>query len=183
MAENTLRQSETCASWDWGTWGCRRPRCWRLTAWTCSESTSTRSESMPSTRGTSPISEPGLARSAVAVAVASGKLRAGYQPEAADAFIVAVPTPIDSGHSPDLSALHGALESLAPQLRAGDSGCRRVHLAGRLHRGRERPPGRAPHRPVVPSRPGRRQRRSRGLLPGAACCRATPSPSWSRMTG
>lgn len=69
--------------------------------------------------GEAPISELGLDE-VVAGAVGSGKLRAGYEPEAADAYIVAVPTPIDSGHSPDLSALHSALESLAPQLRAGD---------------------------------------------------------------
>ena len=69
--------------------------------------------------GESPISEPGLAE-LVAGAVASGKLRAGREPEAAGAFIIAVPTPIDSDHSPDLSALHGAVESLARHLRAGD---------------------------------------------------------------
>ena len=69
--------------------------------------------------GESPISEPGLAE-AVAVAVASGRLRAGREPEAAGAFIIAVPTPIDSDRNPDLSALHAAVESLAPQLRAGD---------------------------------------------------------------
>lgn len=68
--------------------------------------------------GTSPIGEPGLAE-AVAVAVASGRLRAGREPEAAGAFIIAVPTPIDSDRSPDLSALHGAVEGLAPQLRVG----------------------------------------------------------------
>ena len=69
--------------------------------------------------GVSPISEPGL-DVAVADAVGSGRLRAGCEPEAADAFIVAVPTPIDSDHSPDLSALYSAVESLAPRLRAGD---------------------------------------------------------------
>lgn len=69
--------------------------------------------------GESPIREPGLAE-AVAGAVASGRLRAGRKPEAAGAFIIAVPTPIDSDHSPDLTALHGAVESLARHLRAGD---------------------------------------------------------------
>ena len=68
-------------------------------------------------RGVSPIEEPGLDR-AVADAVAAGRLRAGLEPEAADAFIVAVPTPIRPDHSPDLSALNGAVESLAPRLRA-----------------------------------------------------------------
>ena len=69
--------------------------------------------------GESPISEPGLDR-AVARAVASGRLRAGREPEVAGAYIIAVPTPIDSDHSPDLSALHNAVESLASLLRPGD---------------------------------------------------------------
>ena len=69
--------------------------------------------------GVLPISEPGLDK-AVAEAVAAGRLRAGREPEAADAFIVAVPTPIGSDHSPDLGALHSAVDSLAPRLRAQD---------------------------------------------------------------
>ena len=69
--------------------------------------------------GVSPISEPGL-DVAVDEAVASGRLRAGREPEAADAFIVAVPTPVGSDHSPDLGALHDAVEGLASRLRAGD---------------------------------------------------------------
>ena len=66
--------------------------------------------------GKSPISEPGLDR-AVAAAVASGKLQAEPEPEAADAFIIAVPTPIRPDHSPDLRILHGAVDRLAPLLR------------------------------------------------------------------
>ncbi len=69
--------------------------------------------------GKSPIREPGL-DAAVADAVALGRLRAGSEPAPAGAFIIAVPTPVDSDHSPDLSALHGAVESLARHLRAGD---------------------------------------------------------------
>lgn len=69
--------------------------------------------------GTSPISEPGLDR-LVAEAVTSGKLRAEPEPEAADAFIVAVPTPIRPDHSPDLRILHGAVDGLAPLLRPRD---------------------------------------------------------------
>ena len=69
--------------------------------------------------GTSPISEPGLER-LVADAVASGRLRARLEPEAADAFIVAVPTPIKPDHSPDLRILHGAVDGLAPLLRSRD---------------------------------------------------------------
>ncbi len=69
--------------------------------------------------GVSPISEPGLDR-AVADAVASGRLRAGLEPEAADAYIIAVPTPIGSDHSPDLGALYDAVDSLALRLRVQD---------------------------------------------------------------
>ena len=69
--------------------------------------------------GASPISEPGLDR-LVAEAVTSGKLRARLEPEAADAFIVAVPTPIRPDHSPDLRILHGAVDGLAPLLRPRD---------------------------------------------------------------
>ena len=69
--------------------------------------------------GVSPISEPGLDR-AVADAVASGRLRAGLEPGAADAYIIAVPTPIGSDHSPDLGALYDAVDSLAPRLRVQD---------------------------------------------------------------
>lgn len=69
--------------------------------------------------GASPISEPGLDR-IVADAVASGRLRARVEPDAADAFIVAVPTPIRPDHSPDLGILYGAVDRLAPLLRPQD---------------------------------------------------------------
>ena len=69
--------------------------------------------------GASPISEPGLDR-AVADAVASGRLRAELEPEAAGAFIVAVPTPIKPDHTPDLRTLFGAIDGLAPLLRPQD---------------------------------------------------------------
>ena len=69
--------------------------------------------------GVSPIGEPGLDR-AVADAVASGRLWAGLEPEAADAYIIAVPTPIGSDHSPDLGALYDAVDSVALRLRVQD---------------------------------------------------------------
>ena len=53
-------------------------------------------------------------------AVATGKLRAATEPEPADAFIVAVPTPFTEDRKPDLSYLDAAAESLAPVLRAGN---------------------------------------------------------------
>lgn len=56
----------------------------------------------------------------VAGAVATGKLSAATRPEAADAFIIAVPTPLTGKHKPDLSHLKAAAEKLAPVLKAGD---------------------------------------------------------------
>ena len=56
----------------------------------------------------------------VAGAVATGKLAAAMRPEPADAFIVAVPTPLTGEHKPDLSHLKAAAEELAPVLKAGD---------------------------------------------------------------
>ncbi len=53
-------------------------------------------------------------------AVASGKLRAVTVPEPADAFIIAVPTPVTEDHQADISAIEAALTSIAPALRRGD---------------------------------------------------------------
>jgi UDP-N-acetyl-D-mannosaminuronic acid dehydrogenase len=53
-------------------------------------------------------------------AVASGNLKATTQPEAADAFILAVPTPFKSGNKPDLSYLEQAVQALAPVLKKGN---------------------------------------------------------------
>ena len=69
--------------------------------------------------GASPITEPGLDR-AVVDAVASERLRAELEPQAADAFILAVPTPIRPDHSPDLRILYGAVDRLAPLLKSQD---------------------------------------------------------------
>lgn len=69
--------------------------------------------------GTCPIDEPGLDL-AVARAVKSGMLTAKDYPVAADAFIVAVPTPLGKEHAPDLSHVHAAVRSLAPVLQPGN---------------------------------------------------------------
>ena len=53
-------------------------------------------------------------------AVSGGTLRAGLQPEEADAYIIAVPTPFADGHKPDLGYLMAAAESLAAVLKKGD---------------------------------------------------------------
>jgi UDP-N-acetyl-D-mannosaminuronic acid dehydrogenase len=53
-------------------------------------------------------------------AVATGKLRAAGKPEAADAFIVAVPTPFTEDRRPDLSYVDAAADAIAPVLKKGD---------------------------------------------------------------
>ena len=53
-------------------------------------------------------------------AVQAGKLRAATTPEAADAFIIAVPTPFKGIHTPDLSYIEQAAASIAPALKKGD---------------------------------------------------------------
>lgn len=56
----------------------------------------------------------------VHVAVTEGWLRATTQPEAADAFLIAVPTPFKDNHQPDLSYIEAAAKSIAPILRKGN---------------------------------------------------------------
>lgn len=50
-------------------------------------------------------------------AVADGWLRATTKPEAADAFLIAVPTPFKDGHQPDLSYIESAAKAIAPVLK------------------------------------------------------------------
>ena len=69
--------------------------------------------------GVAPFDEPGL-DTLVADAVASGALSARARPAPADAFIIAVPTPINDDRSPDLSYVRVAIDSLAPELRKGN---------------------------------------------------------------
>ena len=53
-------------------------------------------------------------------AVDAGFLRAVTQPEAADAFLIAVPTPFKGDHLPDMRFVESAARSLAPVLKKGD---------------------------------------------------------------
>ncbi|MEK8031850.1 UDP-N-acetyl-D-mannosamine dehydrogenase [Ideonella sp. DXS29W] len=53
-------------------------------------------------------------------AVTQGFLRATIRPEAADAFLIAVPTPFKGEHEPDVSFVKSAAESIAPVLRPGN---------------------------------------------------------------
>ncbi|MFZ2726066.1 MAG: UDP-N-acetyl-D-mannosamine dehydrogenase [Methylococcaceae bacterium] len=56
----------------------------------------------------------------VHAAVVEGFLRATTKPEAADAFLIAVPTPFKGNHEPDVSYVQAAAESIAPVLKTGD---------------------------------------------------------------
>lgn len=69
--------------------------------------------------GEAPFTEPELSV-AISGAVSLGRLRANTQPEAADAFILAVPTPFMPDKTADLSYIRSATESVAPFLKRGD---------------------------------------------------------------
>jgi len=70
-------------------------------------------------RGEIHITEPEL-DIVVRAAVTEGYLRATTQPEEADAFLIAVPTPFKGDHEPDLSYIESASRSIAPVLKKGD---------------------------------------------------------------
>ena len=74
-------------------------------------------------RGDIHIVEPGL-DDLVRRCVEEQKLRATYEPEPADAFLIAVPTPFKTGKSltpePDLSYIASACEAIAPVLQKGN---------------------------------------------------------------
>jgi UDP-N-acetyl-D-mannosaminuronic acid dehydrogenase len=60
----------------------------------------------------------------VHAAVKEGYLRAKTQPEPAEAFLIAVPTPFKHGqageHEPDMGYIESAIKSIAPVLKRGD---------------------------------------------------------------
>lgn len=70
-------------------------------------------------RGQIHIVEPDLDM-VVHAAVTEGYLRATTQPEQADAFLIAVPTPFKNNHEPDLTYIESASKSIAPVLKKGD---------------------------------------------------------------
>ena len=70
-------------------------------------------------RGEVHIVEPDLDIIVKAV-VTTGKLRATLQAEAADAFMIAVPTPFKEQHQPDLGFIRQAAETIAPVLEKGN---------------------------------------------------------------
>lgn len=56
----------------------------------------------------------------VHAAVTQGYLRATRQPETADVFIIAVPTPFKNNNEPDLRFIECACKSIAPVIKTGD---------------------------------------------------------------
>ncbi|MEA5446319.1 UDP-N-acetyl-D-mannosamine dehydrogenase [Gammaproteobacteria bacterium AB-CW1] len=58
---------------------------------------------------------------AVRSAVTDGKLTAYTEPQPADAFMIAVPTPFKEGHQPDLSYIEAAARNVAKVLKPGNT--------------------------------------------------------------
>jgi UDP-N-acetyl-D-mannosaminuronic acid dehydrogenase len=52
--------------------------------------------------------------------VSRGLLRASTKVEASDVFLIAVPTPFDENHAPDIGHVLSAARTIAPLLKAGD---------------------------------------------------------------
>jgi UDP-N-acetyl-D-mannosaminuronic acid dehydrogenase len=70
-------------------------------------------------RGSVHIVEPEL-EMLVNAAVKSGHLEANLEPQPADAFMIAVPTPFKTNHEPDLSYIESAARAIAPVLESGN---------------------------------------------------------------
>jgi len=64
------------------------------------------------------IEEPGL-HTVVRAAIQSGNLKAALKPAPADAYILAVPTPLTDGNRPDMSHVRATVEAIVPYLRRG----------------------------------------------------------------
>lgn len=65
------------------------------------------------------IEEPGLPE-LVKKVVAKGRLRAAMEPEKADAFIIAVPTPMNADKSPNMDYVREATKAVLPYLEKGN---------------------------------------------------------------
>lgn len=70
-------------------------------------------------KGNAHIVEPDL-DILVKSAINSGNLRTSLQPEEADIFILAVPTPFKDGHVPDVSLVEAAIHTIAPYVNPGN---------------------------------------------------------------
>ncbi len=96
--------------------------------------------------------------------VARGDLRASMLIEPADVFVIAVPTPFDDDHQPNIGYVLRAATTVAAVLKAGDRHDRKGRRTARA----------AAPRPED-TRPVRRQpRRRRRLLPRTRTARAHP---------
>jgi len=56
----------------------------------------------------------------VHAAVETGKLTAHLEPQPADVFIIAVPTPFREDHQPDLAYVQAATQAIAPHVKSGN---------------------------------------------------------------
>lgn len=65
------------------------------------------------------IVEPEL-EEVVEKSVKEGFLKAGTKPQAADTYLIVVPTPFKDNHQPDISYIQAATESILPLLKEGD---------------------------------------------------------------
>jgi UDP-N-acetyl-D-mannosaminuronic acid dehydrogenase len=65
------------------------------------------------------VAEPDLSM-LVQAAVSAGKLRAAVEPEPADVFIIAVPTPMKENYEPELGYIERAVDMIAPLVKKGD---------------------------------------------------------------
>ena len=70
-------------------------------------------------RGEAPLAEPDLA-AVVSRGVTGGRLKASTEVPPADAYIVAVPTPLAAGGGPDLSHVTAAVDAVAGVLAGGE---------------------------------------------------------------
>ncbi len=70
-------------------------------------------------RGSIHIDEPGL-KTIVQAALGSGMLKPSLEPEEADVFIIAVPTPITAAKKSDMSLVEKATQEILPYLRKGN---------------------------------------------------------------
>jgi UDP-N-acetyl-D-mannosaminuronic acid dehydrogenase len=70
-------------------------------------------------RGQSPINEEEVV-DVIEKALASGQLTSSKVPQAADVFIICVPTPVNDDKSPDLSMVRAAAKSVAPFVKPGN---------------------------------------------------------------
>ena len=85
--------------------------------------------------------------------VSTGMLKAATQPEPADAFIIAVPTPVRDDNTPDMRAVEGALAAIAPVLARRQPRHHRIDVARRHDAARGRPARRCGPTSPFPTRP------------------------------